>query len=196
VVCLTGEDNKTIAYIYDANGQKLVKTGTGGEKTYYSGGFIYKGNTLDYILHGEGLYQLSSTGGSSTGYHYNLKDHLGNVRVVVNQSNTVVDQTDYYPFGMNMTPQFAGGLNNLYKYNGKELQEDQIGGSELDWYDYGARFYDASLGRWHVIDPLCEWSFNRTPFHYGNNNPVRFIDPDGRKVVDMGTGMLLLEMIL
>jgi len=136
-------------------------------------------------LHGEGLYQLSSTGGSSTGYHYNLKDHLGNVCVVVNQSNTVVDQTDYYPFGMNMTPKFAGGLNNLYKYNGKELQEDKIGGSELDWYDYGARMYDPAIGRWQCIDPLAQKYDPVSPYNYVFNNPINHIDPDGQEPVTL-----------
>ncbi len=54
----------------------------------------------------------------------------------------------------------------------KELQTE----AGLKWYDYGARFYDPQIGRWHVPDPLAEATPNLTPYRYGQNNPVRFVD--------------------
>ncbi|WP_106152382.1 RHS repeat-associated core domain-containing protein [Marinilabilia salmonicolor] len=69
-----------------------------------------------------------------------------------------------------------GGANNKYRYNGKELQADKIGNGELDWYDYGARFYDVALGRFHTVDPLTEDFFHQSPYVYAGNNPIRFID--------------------
>ena len=69
-----------------------------------------------------------------------------------------------------------------YGYNGKELQDDDVNGNQLDWYDFGARNYDASLGRWMNLDPLAEKYYNYSPYTYTANNPVFFIDPDGKQI--------------
>ena len=62
-----------------------------------------------------------------------------------------------------------------YLYNGKERQTDL----DLDWYDYGARMYDAAIGRWHVVDALAENSISMTQYHFVSNNPIIFVDPNG-----------------
>ncbi len=76
-----------------------------------------------------------------------------------------------YPFGMRQTAMsYLSGSSeqgNFYLYNGKELQSD-LG---LDWYDYGARFYDPQLGRFHTQDRFAEKYFSMSPYQYGANNP-------------------------
>ncbi|MOA35110.1 hypothetical protein D3C78_1565350 [compost metagenome] len=73
-------------------------------------------------------------------YHYDLKDHLGNTRVTISEAGAVLQEDSYYAFGMQM-PGKSFNPTNKYLYNGKELQ------AEIGWYDYGARFYDPTLGR-------------------------------------------------
>ncbi|MDR2204862.1 MAG: RHS repeat-associated core domain-containing protein, partial [Flavobacteriaceae bacterium] len=122
-------------------------------------------------------------------YIYQYKDHLGNVRIsFVNNNNTpkVMDINDYYPFGMSfLKPEGVVSVYDPmaipynYKYNGKELQE-------FGAYDYGARFYMPDIGRWGVVDPLAEVSRRWNPYNYAYDNPLRFIDPDGRSPVKIG----------
>ena len=85
-----------------------------------------------------------------------------------------------YPYGMRQGGlSYSNGVENKYLYNGKELQDDDLGGVKLDWYDYGARFYDACLGRWTTPDRLGELYYNFTTYSYVRNNPVLLIDPFG-----------------
>lgn len=163
-----------VYYTYDAAGTKLKHINKNGDVEYYLGNFVYEntgsGDKLKYILFDEGRVLYNK---GTFQYEYFLKDHLGNTRAVVSEYNSIVQSTDYYPFGMRFGNTSSGNPNNDYLYNGKELQED------LDWYDYGWRMYDPSLGRFHTLDPYAYVYQSYSPYSYALNNPIRFEDTYG-----------------
>jgi RHS repeat-associated protein len=112
----------------------------------------------------------------------------GNTRILLSDENgdekvdilTEIKQINhYYAFGLNMEGNWNGAAGaNQYQYNGKEWQEDL----DLGWNDYGARFYDPAMARWTTMDPLAELYVQWSPYNYVLNNPMNYIDPDGRNV--------------
>jgi len=176
--------NNKIEWIYTADGRKLRKKATtnGQVKTKnYVGNmeFTQNGgiNTLEAAYHSEGRVL-------NNGYwEYNLKDHLGNVRVVFVENGSsgnayITQENHYYPFGMEFNGNWAKNqsVKNDYLYNGKELNTE-IG---LNWSDYGARFYDPVVGRWNGVDPLANAMPSWSAYSYTFNNPILFIDPNGQ----------------
>jgi RHS repeat-associated protein len=186
-------------YLYRADGVKLRKVynyflGKGRvptpETTDYLDGFQYekKNSTAPIILKfvpmAEGYFNFENNK-----YIYSYTDHLGNVRLSysknLNGSAEVLEENNYYPFGLKHEGYNAlpGNPAYNYEYNGKELQK------ETGWSDYGARMYMSDIGRWGVIDPLAEKMRRHSPYNYAFNNPVNFIDPDGR-APGMNSGQL------
>lgn len=187
-------------YKYRSDGSKYAKRvdnlnpySTEYSETEYLDGFQYErtyakintaqngfdsGYMLKFVPTAEGFYSIDREM-----YIYNLKDHLGNVRYNIARSDgggrMMMEETNYYPFGLKHEGYNDGfhmydyGIKNNYKYNGKELQETGM-------YDYGARSYMPDLGRWGVIDPFAEKMRRYSPYNYAFNNPLRFVDPDGR----------------
>ena len=170
---VTFSDGSTIAYTYGADGTKLKtvhKTGSTTTTTDYCGNVVYENGVQKLLLTEEG-YVTQSDGK----YHYYLKDHQGNNRVVINQSGTVEEANHYYPFG----GVFASSGNvQPYKYNGKEYDSKK----GLNWYDYGARHYDAVLGRFTTNDRFAEKYYSMSPYQYGANSPVGNIDVNGDSI--------------
>ena len=167
---VTFSDGSTIAYTYGADGTKLRtvhKIGSVTITTDYCGNVVYENGVQKLLLTEEGYVTLSDSK-----YHYYLKDHQGNNRVVISQSGTVEETSHYYPFGGTFA---SAGNVQPYKYNGKEYDAKK----GLNWYDYGARHYDAALGRFTTVDALYDKHFKVSPYVYCGNEPVGRIDPDG-----------------
>ncbi len=201
-----------ISYIYDATGVKLKKIVSTGATTEYAGNHVYENGSLKFFNHPEGYFDVTNppTSGELEGdYVYQYKDHLGNIRLSysdtdgngsITAATEILEENNYYPFGLKHKGYNDGGTafaNIALKktYNGKEFQ-DELG---LDWHDYGARNYDASLGRWMNIDPLAEKYESQSPYTYAANNPAVFVDYDGRDFgihIDFENGTITISQTL
>ncbi len=188
--------------------KKKVTEGSANKTIDYLGVFQYENGNLEFFPTAEGYVKATEIEADeyAFNYVYNYTDHLGNVRLRYTKDPKdedkvrILEEDHYYPFGMKhqgynneheiivppvatmplyptiiipITPDQEDSYQ--YKYNGKEFQEE-LG---LNWHDYGARNYDAALGRWMNVDPLAEDYPGWTPYHYVHNNPLNMIDPTG-----------------
>ncbi len=203
---------KKVNYIYNALGVKLQKQVTLGttniETTDYLDGFQYLKSvnaslpvpTLQFFPTAEGYVNFDS---GVYKYVYNYIDHLGSVRLSYTKDNTtglakIMDESHYYPFGLKHTNynttvlklrggniQVAIGTagtvvmpKNLRMFGNKELQNEM----NLNFYDFGARNYMADIGRWGSVDPLAEKYYSISPYVYCANNPIFYVDPNGKEI--------------
>lgn len=110
--------------------------------------------------------------------------YFDNFQVIHARSN-ILEETHYYPFGLVMKAISPRSLSvypvNKHKFNDKELQSEEFSdGTSLDEYDFGARYYDPQIGRWNGPDPMAEKFPNVSPYSYASNNPVLFVDKNGK----------------
>ena len=176
---VTFANGNSIRYEYAADGTKLRtvhKTGATTLTTDYCGNAVYENGVLRMLLNEAGYVSFPDRK-----FHFYLKDHQGNTRVVADKDGNVEETNAYYPFGGTFT---STASVQPYKYNGKEL--DQKNG--LNWYDYGARQYDAAIGRWHVVDPMSEKYYNFSLYNYCANNPMKYVDYNGDSITVLNLG--------
>ncbi|MCD7972131.1 MAG: hypothetical protein LUG18_05605 [Candidatus Azobacteroides sp.] len=114
-------------------------------------------------------------------YIYQLRDHLGSVRYTFKGDNTDVGFTHYYPFGMEYSDEGIRNMNSAERFTGHEFQAQH----GLNVSDMGWRSYDASSGRTPTMDKRAEDYYWISPYVYCANNPVRFLDPDGRRIINV-----------
>ena len=180
---------KFVEIQYDAVGMKLSKVTKAGAiqitRQDYVGGIEYRNGELEAVYHEEGRVYFE---GDSLRYEYTLRDHLGNTRVTFTdkdgdgeievttnpETSEILQENHYYPFGMQMDGAWVAneGRENRYTYNSKEFNGD----FGLDWLDYGARWYDAGIGRFTGVDPISDRFPHVSTYNYAENEPIANID--------------------
>lgn len=167
---------------------------------YAGGNFSRVGSSGTVKSH---FLELQNIEAPKNGYVYIYVSNESNDNVffdnlqVIHTRGPVVEEAHYYPFGLTMAgisskAESFGNPSNKFKYNGKEEQRQEFSnGSGLEWLDYGWRMYDYQTGRWGVIDAKAEKYERFTPYCYAINNPLIYIDPDGKDVYEInGNGQI------
>jgi RHS repeat-associated protein len=203
------ENHNVTRFSYDFSGTRVVKKGIFGEVVYVSSNYTVRNDTLigKHIFAGSTRVASkmvmrensgeSETGNNNEGTYFYHGDHLGSSSVVTNKDGRFHEHLEYFPYGETWihekADKNAGGMP--YKFTAKE--EDK----ETGLYYYGARYYDPVISRWASVDPAhgqylpggssgspsrlpggggIYKSINLDNYHYASNNPVNYIDPDGR----------------
>ena len=102
--------------------------------------------------------------------------------MVMSVSSAIVQESQYHPWGLELKGlgyQYGGIKANKYLYNGKEHLTDL----NLNLYDYGQRMYDPTIGRFNRIDRFSEKYSSMSPYQYGDNNTVVYIDVNGDSIM-------------
>ena len=151
--------------------------------------------SMDQAPKMEEYFDLSMYGSTETGedpddendYYYTRErywyhpNYLGNVDMITNDNGHIHQYFVYSPFGENMYQYNRNSdFNSRYKFNGKELDEETGNGY------YGARYYNPKISVWLSVDPLAHKYPSSTPYNFVLNNPIHFVDPDGRVVIFVG----------
>ena len=179
--CISFSNGFKTKYVYDAAGNKLRTTHESAvtNTTDYIGNFIFEDGKLSKFLFDGGYCSFDNS--QNPTFHYYEKDHLGSIRMVVNENGTIEQVNHYYPFG---------GVYGDLSYNA-EIQKSKYIGKEfdhmhgLDLYDHGARMYDAARVVWDRVDKFCEKTPNLGVFLYCQNNPIIKFDPNGKEIIDL-----------
>ena len=174
---VTFTNGSTIDYYYAADGTKLqeIRTVSGtAMKIDWCGDLVIEkvgsGTRTAKRLRLDGAY-VDLTQTTPVPRHF-VRDHLGSTRAVVSDLGTVLETDDFYPLG---GPLPTTTTIQPEKYQGKEWNT----AASFNVYDFGARLYDPSLGRWISQDPMAERSFDISPYSFCLGNPLSLIDPNG-----------------
>ena len=202
---------ETFTYLPDGTkrGRTVLGKDWSLSRTEYRGNLVYAGDSLKCILFDGGLIAMD---GASPEYLFFLRDHLGSTRVVARSNGKAVQVNHYYPYGMAYASgrmsgnaeahpvtgegrnvidgdlEIGGGTGGMelarpgasqpYRFLGNELYTS----NSLGLYDFSARMYDPTLGRFLSVDPMAEGYRHLSPYAYCAGNPVVYVDKDGQVI--------------
>lgn len=165
-------------YRYNAQGGRIFKEESYSDRSYYMDGVVLNGNgTVTSYQTATGYavpYEANHT--IELDYFYYLKDWLGTIRGVLDADGTALNANDHYPYGLRMPGRsfVTNAEGERYQFTGHEFDSETT-------YDYhGARYYNRELGRYMSVDPLANKAFGWSPYRYGFDNPIIYVDLDGR----------------
>ena len=186
---MTSSASGSLTYTYLSDGTKVAAIKSDGTGERYIGSFVYTvpssgSETLESAAWDEGRISFTKSGSTYTKTDFwFVKDHLGNVRTVVDVSTglsapQVVERNDYLPFGTRMNAGTAVLASNRFRLGGKENQT--FGTLDLSKVDFGARMYDPFIAGWTTADPLAVAQRPISPYAYCFDNPLVVVDRDGQ----------------
>ena len=179
------EGDMGLYYTYLSDGTKIEVCGyDDNEPTRYAGSLVYNNGTFESTSFGGGRI-VGTNNGANSEVHYFLTDHLGSTRVVAKVTPTGredLDRKDYYPFGKEWAQPDMPTSDNRYTFSGKEKQHLRF--QEIDYADFGARFYDSEGVMFLQQDPMSEKYYPIGQYNYCLGNPIRLIDPNGMETTD------------
>ena len=167
-------------YTYLADGTKFSCYNGNKKGLIYIGSFVFKDmgelEVESCSFNGGRFVSTTTSAGETYKPQYYMRDHLGSVRVITDETGSPLVSNHYYPSGKRWGSSATSISTDRYRFNGKE--EQWVGGSGL--LDYGARFYNPDIARWLTQDPLAEKYYGVSPYVYCFNNSINCIDPDGK----------------
>jgi RHS repeat-associated protein len=202
-----GEDGERAVKYNATNGEETLYFNSmwqmrNGEAQWVQSKHIYVGETrIGTKYNSEGN---ENTGAEKERVYYYHSDHLGSAQVVTNHAGQLYERLEYTPYGETWIEWRNAGVQQgeatPYRFTGKERDE------ETGLYYYGARYLDPKTSRWLSADPAMGEYLPGAPvsdearrrngnlpgmggifnlvnlhvYHYAGNNPVKYVDPDGR----------------
>ena len=170
---------KYITLIPKANGDTIQRVNYYLHTERFYGDFVKIDNSRWRVYHPTGHVDITSQGVQT--WMYYVRDRLGSTRAVITEQGVPLQAMDYYPSGIPVETFTAGNAYNTTDrlHTGKEFHAFD----GLSWHDNAARFHDTLFPRFTTVDPLAEKDPGTSPYAYCGNNPLRFIDPSGKRIL-------------